>query len=212
MKLKMVVVDFEIPARVKKWALRAGIPAVILTVAAVAWADSLHTWNTGDTLQAADLNGNFANLQTQITALQAQAHPASAFRADLSGSLAVPNNSAAKTVMPGTVSFDLGSEYTPSTGVFTPKNAGTYLVSCFVQWPSPGTTGGNWNVQIVNDAAPNKSLTNFDVGGNSNSGSEMTSGIVQLTAGEGVKCVAAQSTNVASDTVTTASFSVARLY
>ncbi len=209
MKLKMVVVDFEIPARVKKWALRAGIPAVILTVAAVAWADSLHTWNSGDTLQATDLNGNFASLQTQITALQSQAHPASAFRADLSAPLTVLKADSATTIKPGTVGFDLGSEYSPTTGVFTPKSAGTYLMSCFLQWPTGGTTGGNWNVRIMNDA---KLLTNFDVAANGTSGSTMTSGIVQLTAGEAVSCITAQSTNLSSLSVPTGSFSAARLY
>ncbi|MEO8801651.1 MAG: hypothetical protein ABI551_27415 [Polyangiaceae bacterium] len=206
MKLKMIVVDFEIPAGVKKWAIRAGIPAVILTFAAVAWADSLHTWNTGDTLQAADLNGNFASLQTQITAVQAQAHPASAFRAELLGTVSVPSG-ADKTLTFGTLGFDLGNELNLTTGVFTPKNAGTYLVSCFLQWPSDATHGV-WNIRIMNGA---KQLTNFDVAANSAAGSSMTSGIVQLTAGEAVSCITAQSAS-ASETLTAGSFTAARLY
>jgi hypothetical protein len=73
MKLKVVVVDLEIPARTKRLALKIGIPlAVLVGGGAVAWASNLHTWNTGDTLQATDLNGNFTNLQAQITALQTQ--------------------------------------------------------------------------------------------------------------------------------------------
>jgi hypothetical protein len=72
MKLKVVIVDLEIPPRVKKWALRLGIPALVLSLAAVALAAPLHTWNTGDVLQAADLDGNFANLQGQITAIQTE--------------------------------------------------------------------------------------------------------------------------------------------
>jgi hypothetical protein len=72
MKLKMVIVDLEIPPRVKKWGLRIGIPALVLSVAAVAFAAPLHTWSTGDTLQASDLNGNFDNLQGQITTLQTE--------------------------------------------------------------------------------------------------------------------------------------------
>jgi hypothetical protein len=70
MKLKIVIVDLEIPPRVKKWGLRLGIPVLVLSVAAVALAAPLHTWNTGDVLQATDLNGNFNNLQSQITAIQ----------------------------------------------------------------------------------------------------------------------------------------------
>jgi hypothetical protein len=44
---------------------------LLVGTAAIAFATTpLHTWMTGDTLQATDLNGNFTNLQTQITALQ----------------------------------------------------------------------------------------------------------------------------------------------
>ena len=67
-KLKIYTVDFEIPARVKKWGLRIGILGLALGGTAVALAGGpLHTWATGDVLQASDLNANFANLQGQIT-------------------------------------------------------------------------------------------------------------------------------------------------
>jgi hypothetical protein len=69
MKLKLVVVDFEIPARVKKWGLRIGIPtAILLGGGAVAYAGSLISFSDGQTLHAADLNSNFSNLQAQIIA------------------------------------------------------------------------------------------------------------------------------------------------
>ena len=71
MKLKVYVIDLEVPPRVKKWGLRIGIPAVVLTVAGVAFAGPLHTWNQGDTLNASDLNGNFTNLQQEVATLQA---------------------------------------------------------------------------------------------------------------------------------------------
>jgi hypothetical protein len=69
-KLKVYVIDLEVPARVKKWILRVGISVVLLggAAVAVAAADPLHMWATGETLQAADLNGNFSNLQAQISA------------------------------------------------------------------------------------------------------------------------------------------------
>jgi hypothetical protein len=66
MKLKIYTIDFEIPPHVKKWALRIGIPAVVLTGAVVALAAPLHVWNQQDTLNAADLNANFASLQSSI--------------------------------------------------------------------------------------------------------------------------------------------------
>jgi len=66
-KLKVYVIDLEIPAHVKRWTLRIGALVLVLGGAAIAIAATpLHTWATGDTLQATDLNGNFTNLQAQI--------------------------------------------------------------------------------------------------------------------------------------------------
>jgi microcystin-dependent protein len=60
MKIKIVVVDFEVPPRAKRWALRLGIPLAILGVAGIALAvPSLKQWKTGDTLTADDLNNSF---------------------------------------------------------------------------------------------------------------------------------------------------------
>jgi hypothetical protein len=68
MKLKVYVIDLEIPPRVKKWGLRFGIPlALLLGGGAVAYAAGLVTWTDGQTLKAADLNGNFNYLQGEIT-------------------------------------------------------------------------------------------------------------------------------------------------
>jgi hypothetical protein len=61
MKLKVYVVDFEIPPRAKKWALRLGIPAVVISGAAAAFALPV-TFTDGQTLKAADLNNNFGYL------------------------------------------------------------------------------------------------------------------------------------------------------
>jgi hypothetical protein len=70
MKLKVVIVDLEIPPHVKKWGVRVGVTLAVLTVGAVALAGTpLHVWNTGDTILATDLNGNFSNLQGQINSL-----------------------------------------------------------------------------------------------------------------------------------------------
>jgi microcystin-dependent protein len=60
MKIKLVVIDLEVPPRAKRWALRLGIPLAILSVAGIAFAvPSLKQWATGDTLTAADLNNSF---------------------------------------------------------------------------------------------------------------------------------------------------------
>jgi microcystin-dependent protein len=60
MKFKLLVVDFEVPPRIKRWALRLGIPIAILAAAGVAVAvPSLKQWTAGDTLTADDLNNSF---------------------------------------------------------------------------------------------------------------------------------------------------------
>ncbi len=61
MKIKICDIDLEIPARAKKWGLRIGIPALVLSVAAVALAAPV-TFSAGQTLQATDLNNNFSYL------------------------------------------------------------------------------------------------------------------------------------------------------
>jgi hypothetical protein len=86
MKLKVVVVDLEVSARTKRWALGIGVPlALLLGGSAIAWAAGLHTWNTGDTLQAADLNANFQALAAGQTPAQVVAN----FNAAVDGGAAV---------------------------------------------------------------------------------------------------------------------------
>ena len=73
MKIKVYVIDMEIPPRAKRWALRVGIPAGLIAGAgAIAFAAVPKTWNSGDVLTAADLNGNFTNLDSRLTTLQSQ--------------------------------------------------------------------------------------------------------------------------------------------
>jgi len=81
MKLKLVIVDMEIPPRWKKWGLRVGIPAAVLIGGgAIAWAGNLVTWTDGQPLKSADLNNNFSYLQGEITALQAAQAQSQAFQ------------------------------------------------------------------------------------------------------------------------------------
>jgi hypothetical protein len=70
-KLKVYVVDLEIPPRAKRWLVRLGVPATIL-LGAAALAGPLHSWNAGDPLQASDLNANFANLEQRLAAVETQ--------------------------------------------------------------------------------------------------------------------------------------------
>lgn len=74
MKFRVVIVDLEIPPRVKRWGLRLGIPlAVLLGAGGIAYATGLVTWSSGQTLQASDLNNNFNYLQEEIGTLQSLA-------------------------------------------------------------------------------------------------------------------------------------------
>ena len=63
-------------SKIERWTLRAGIPlAVIIGAGALAFAAVPHSFTNGDTLQAADLNSNFASLDQRISALEARALP-----------------------------------------------------------------------------------------------------------------------------------------
>ncbi len=66
MQIKMVVIDFEIPARIKRRVLAIGIPLAILAGAAVAYTNVPKTWMKGEALTAADLNANFSDIDTRI--------------------------------------------------------------------------------------------------------------------------------------------------
>jgi C1q domain len=200
MKLKVVVVDLEIPPRMKRWGLRLGIPAVVLLGGgAIAYAAGLVTWSSGQTLQASDLNNNFSYLQGEIAALQGQAHPASAFRAELTNAVTIPNGvQAPYTTVPfNSVVFDLQSEYDPSSGTFTPKNSGTYLVTCALWYP--GSSEGQYSavISINGGGGLFYDATDLQTPGLPNSlvRPESTS-ILSLAAGDRVSCAAFQSTGV----------------
>jgi hypothetical protein len=63
-------------SKLELWTTRIGILAAVLVGAgAVAFASVPHSFTTGDTLQAADLNANFDALDQRITALEAKAVP-----------------------------------------------------------------------------------------------------------------------------------------
>jgi hypothetical protein len=86
MKVKLLVIDLEVPAPVKRWALRLGITLGGLALGGVALAGPpLHTWSSGDTLQASDINGNFSALQTEITAMSTALKPANVGMVPIAG-------------------------------------------------------------------------------------------------------------------------------
>jgi hypothetical protein len=70
MKIKIVVIDWEIPPRVKRWALRIAVPAVVVAASAIAYASVPISFIAHGPLTAADLNADFTNLDGRVTALE----------------------------------------------------------------------------------------------------------------------------------------------
>jgi hypothetical protein len=200
MKLKVYVIDLEIPARVKRWALRIGIPIVLVGAAAVAIAATpLHTWATGDTLTAADLNGNFKALDDRLTALEAQARPPSAFHATLTTATSIPTG-ALTTVIFDHVDYDLAktaaggsAEYSPVTGAFVPKAAGVYLINCIVELAGGAPTATiDWGTVLYKNGTNMANTDTYGVGLIT-----MSQGVTQeasLAAGDTITCAAYQNT------------------
>jgi hypothetical protein len=219
MKIKVVVVDLEIPHRVKKWALLAGLPlALVVGGGAVAWAGTLHTWNQGDTLNASDLNANFSQLSTDLAAVQAQTHPASGFRALKTAAFSVPAGGTATTVVFETVVFDTASEYNAGNGTFTAKNAGVYFVECGIEYTATATDNVYGAYVYRANAGGTAEIAGEDrlTGSGSVGTRAAVSTVVQLAAGDALTCRGYQNTgaSVAMDVGVPArnSFSVARLY
>jgi hypothetical protein len=193
MKIKLVVIDLEIPHRVRKWAIRVGLPAALLLGAGtVAYAGGLVSWSAGQTLTASDLNENFNYIQGEIAALQAQSHPPSAFRAHTSNGLTVPTNTRV-TGLFDVVDFDLAHEYDPATGTFTATQAGVYLLSC--EFFGPGEYASGFSSGVIK----NGQSIELDVDDRQNTTTASTLNthsvaIAQLAAGDTITCVAYQST------------------
>jgi hypothetical protein len=110
MKRTSYVVQVEGRSQAKRWALRLGIVALLSGAAAVAVAASPHVWSDGDTLRAADLNGNFSAIDTRITSVEQQLpHLGLVARSAQSSGVVAPNV-ATWTPIPGlTVTFTLSA-------------------------------------------------------------------------------------------------------
>ena len=153
MKLKIIAVDFEIPAKVKLGLLRVGLPlAILIGASVVTYASVPKTWTAGEVLKSADLNSEFASLDARITTLETAAHPPSAFHAWMTMPTSVPDTGApVAPLIFDHVDYDLGGEYTSATGTLTPKNAGTYLVSCALYFAC-SVTGGIYAPVVFQNA------------------------------------------------------------
>jgi len=74
MKIKLVVMDLELSKRAKRIAAAVLVPALVIAGGAIAYAGTLHVWNDGDMLNSSDLNGNFADHEARIAALESPAN------------------------------------------------------------------------------------------------------------------------------------------
>jgi hypothetical protein len=195
MKLKVYVIDWEIPPRGKRWGLRVGIPlGLLLGGGAIAWAAGLHTWANGDTLNATDLNGNFTNLQGQITPPAFAPRTPSAFHAWVTVATSIPSGGA--TVAFDHVEYDLGGEYNTATGAFVPKQAGIYLLTCQFEFDPTGSSDvaavlyKNGAGAIGNEIGVSELVT---AATNVSQGVSVTA---QLAAGDSVTCYASSGASV----------------
>lgn len=151
MKLKVYVIDLDISPRVKKWGLRIGIPAVVLSFAAMAFAAPLHVWNNGDALHATDLNGNFSSVESLLK-------PTPFF----AWTMVVASTSATETFAPEgqqTITFSQAGFYRITLDTQVIHDGGTASV---VEWYIGGSAtrldpysmeGGGQNVQLTQNAA-----------------------------------------------------------
>jgi hypothetical protein len=159
---------------------------IVVSAGALVRASVPNTFQNGDLLSAEGMNKNFEALDQRIAALEARVYPASGFLAWLSTTGPTVQTKTFTKISFDQVEFDLASEYNPSTGIFAPKQGGTYLLTCSF-WVG-GTTGGAiYNVGIDKSGVE---LVGHDVQ-SATSGlgvSPMTTTIATLAAGDKVSC------------------------
>jgi hypothetical protein len=214
MKVKVYVIDLEIPPRVKKWAFRIGTPLVALFVGGVAFAGLPGGYADGQPLTKAILDNNFNYLQSEITTLQGQTHPASGFRAYLSNAsttLSAPSGANTPLVFDKVV-FDSNSEYDHASGTFSPQQAGAYWIGCSI-----GNSDNATNINLETIIMVNGAFAAYSVSGTSTAGvgaSPDTTMIAQLAAHDSVECFSWQNSGAphALETTPTSYFAAARIY
>jgi hypothetical protein len=164
MKIKILVVDFEIPPRVRRWGLWTGLPLLVLGGAAIARAapPSLVQFATGTPLRASDLNANFAALQGQITQLMnagistaATALPAAALRVETIN-CSTDNTYVISdcTCAPNEIAIS-GGAYAGSGGV------GTNWLTEDRNGLSAGSTANVWRVACVSSTSKKRVACNY---------------------------------------------------
>jgi len=192
-KLKVVVIDLEMPPTLKRWLLRG---AVTLSVAgaALAYAAPAHVWSNGETLTAEHLNAAFADLDTRLATidgrvakLEASSPPGqSAFLATRTTAQDVPHG-ADTTLVFNQEYFDEANEYDPSTGIFTPKTSGIYEIGC--SWESDeNTMVQSFYAEAGISVGGNKLYVG--VHGDARAANRSARTLAKLDAGDQISCIA----------------------
>jgi hypothetical protein len=143
MKLKLVVVDFELSARVKRIALHVGVPALVLGMATVAYANVPNIFKSGEVLTAAQLNADFALHDTEIAALQADIKALQASAPD--------GGTSEGGAASGGVIEVLEAEPAAAT-LDIPSNSGASAYTCPTQSYTPATTGQTALIRVEANA------------------------------------------------------------
>ena len=71
MRVKIVIVDLEIPPSVNRWGMRHGIPAIAVAAGGIAYASLPHTFASGEVLTSANLNADLQNLDGRLATVEA---------------------------------------------------------------------------------------------------------------------------------------------
>jgi hypothetical protein len=146
MKVKVYVIDFEIPPHVKRWGLRVRIPVVLLAAGGVALADLPVKYTDKQVLTANDLTANFNYVQGEVTTIQTQLTPWQTYSATLhtsSSNTAVTNQttSAVWRRVGDAVELDIQTAFTAAP---VSPHMGYWVWS----FPTPGGTPISWNTAL----------------------------------------------------------------
>ena len=159
---------------------------------------------------AATANAAGGSLATTLSTLQGQVHPASAFHAWLTTSPSVPN--ATRFVIAfDHVAYDLAGEYGATTGVFSPKTDGIYLITCAQEY-NVATPMEQTAIITVNGAE----ATAQDLYSNGSGSTPAAVIMTKLSAGASVTCGTYQNSGTAQPIYASFpqrnSFAAARIY
>ncbi len=118
-------------SRHKWWILTVLITAPLVAIAAVP-----NVFSPNTVISSAQVNGNFAALDTRLNALEAP--QTGLLRVHLTANQNVPAASTRLDYSRDGVEFDVGQEFDTATDLFTAKAGGYYSITCNATIPTTG--------------------------------------------------------------------------